>query len=175
MYHNKTLAAEVERSWDDLSPTFFSYQQSLSHVSQKIREFYFGKSKTLSFFEMFLNFTNAFSDRWYIHATRETVQTQVKYSTVYLYHFSYSLERGLTFFYDLTPSLPVGLQITYKVVREWVDKHILGRPPLHLGTCHGDELVLFYHFPMVYIDVGDKDYEISRQFIKMWMQFANDE
>lgn len=102
------------------------------------------------------------------------MKTQVKYSKVYLYHFSYALERGLTFFYDLTPKFPVYVQIGFKVVQEWVDKNLFGRSPLHLGTCHGDELVLFFHFPMVYIDVGDKDYEISRQFIQMWVQFAND-
>lgn len=175
IYHNRTLAEEVARNWDSLSPIFFSYPETETEVSNKIRRFYFGKSKTLNFYEQFLNFTNVFSDRWYIHASRETVKTQVKHSPVYLYHFNYALERGLTFFYDLAPPIPVYVQIAIKVVQEWLTTNVLRQPLLHLGTCHGDELVLFFHFPMVYINVGDKDYEISRQFIDMWIQFAKDE
>ncbi|CAL8105113.1 unnamed protein product [Orchesella dallaii] len=175
IYHNRTLAKEVESNWDDLSSVFFYYEKSLADVTKKIREYYFGVSKEkLRFYNQFLNFTHAFSDRLYIHSMREMVKIQSQYSPVYAYYFSYPLERGLTFFYDVTPTTPVYFQIGTKVVQEWVKK-AFGISPLHFGACHGDELVLLYNFPMTYIDVGDKDYEMSRQMIQTFVQFAYDD
>ncbi|ODN06567.1 Venom carboxylesterase-6 [Orchesella cincta] len=175
IYHNKTLAKIVESNWDDLSSVFFFYEKSLVDITNKIRQFYFGvPAEKMRFYKQFINFTHVFSDRLYIQSMRETVMHQSQYSPVYAYYFSYPLERGLTFFYDVTPSTPVYLQIGTKVVNEWVKK-AFGIFPHHFGTCHGDELVLLFNFPMTYIDVRDKDYEMSRQMIQTLVQFAKDE
>jgi hypothetical protein len=44
------------------------------------------------------------------------------------------------------------------------------------GTCHGDELAMFFRLEGLYdIKRDHKDYKMSKEFVKLWTSFAKNE
>lgn len=167
----------MANNWNELSPNFFQYENAndRKQLTSKIRKFYIGDdlSQPLGFNENFQNITNAFSDRLYIHASRETVKIQSKFSSVYLYYFTYPLYRGMSYLYDINPGLPIFPQFAWKEMMWILNEYIFQRPNLFLGVGHGDDLVLiFKFFPVFDLSPKSKDFAMSRQMVKLWTDFA---
>jgi len=59
--------------------------------------------------------------------------------------------------------------------KTWFKTKILGRTvqqPKHLGVCHGDELPLLFKYSEGKVKEKTKDYNMSRDLVKLWLQFA---
>jgi len=165
----------VERHWSELCPNLLFYDEKLRDITAKISSFYIGeKAKSIQFKEHFENLTNAFSDRLYIHPTRETVRIQSKFSAIYLYYFNYPLKRGLTYLHDINHKWPLVPQFVWKEIKWFFDEYILNRDHFFIGVIHGDDIALLFKFPIIHLWPGTKDFEQSRLMVKMWVEFAQD-
>lgn len=179
IFVNASLQEFVSTNWNDLSPNFFRYDKSAKNLTDKIRKFYIGddspSQQRLAFKENFQHITNIFSDRLYIHATRETVKIQSKFSKIYLYYFTYPLQRGMTYLFDIDPDLPILLQFIWKEIRWFLNEHIFQVPNLFLGCGHGDDIALLFKFPVFHLSPDSKDFAMSRQLVKLWADFATNQ
>lgn len=70
-------------------PAMLDYDKQLVNVSEKIREYYFGKFKGKYFAEDVQNITSIYSDRVYFHATQKAALLHAKYAPVFLYFYTY--------------------------------------------------------------------------------------
>jgi carboxylesterase type B len=175
IFFNKSLKEEVSKNWNELSPNFFHYEKSNKELTTKIRNFYIGDdpSQPLSFDEKFQNITNAFSDRLYIHALRETVKIQSQWSPIYLYYFNYPLYRSLVYLFDINSNYPILPQFVWKEIK-WFLNEIFKIPNLSLGVGHGDEISLIFQLPLFDISPKSKDFLISQFMVNLWANFTTD-
>jgi carboxylesterase type B len=174
-----SLRERVESQWNGLSPKLFFYNAKLDNVTSAIRRFYVqdenespGKTKEMDFQKNFGSLTNAFSDRLYMHASRETARIQSRYSPVYLYYFTYPLKKGLVYLYDINPEWPLVIQFVFKEIFWFIRENIFQTEIPSLGVIHGDDVALVFRFPLIGLPPGTEDFHMSRQMVKMWVDFA---
>jgi len=168
------LRQKIESEWNNLFPKFFYYNDSLTNVTSEIRNFYLKDEETekINFHQHFKALTDAFSDRLYIHSTKETVRIQTKYSPVYLYYFNYPLKKGLVYLYDTNPDWPLVIQFVFKEIFWFIREYILQQEYPSIGVIHGDDVALIFRFPIIKLPPSSVDFDISRQMVKMWTNFV---
>ena len=175
----QSLFQKVHNEWNTLLPDMMMYTgESDAALIDKITKFYIDSPDNIGNMDKFVNLTNLFSDRIFLHGTHEAVNIQAKYSPVYLYYFSYEGSFSLTnLLLALKGKFPSKIELMYFFGSRWIERNIFGREPHHYGASHFDEVPLL--FPLKArgstISKTDVDYEMSRDLVKLWVGFAKDE
>ena len=107
----------------------------------------------------------------------KSVLLQSEFSDVYTYYYSYEGEFTLTnLLLALKGKYPVAIEYIVHKISQWFTKNFLSSSITHFGACHGDELALLFKLNGLYeIKPGHKDYQMSKDLVKLWSDFARNE
>ncbi|CAG7720240.1 unnamed protein product [Allacma fusca] len=152
--NNSRLITQIDKQWDVISPIILSYGNAPNpkDVSQKVRQYYFGKDKIASETPGFaVKFSQLFSDRNFFQCSQNTAKEFAKYGTAYVYYFTY--DNGASFLDHFGPTAADDIK----------------------GVKHQDEIQYFTsspYFPEIKPD--SKSFPFSQAIVKLWASFAAD-
>ena len=159
---NLTLVNEINTDWPSVAPRLLFYNATDTDLTTRITQFYFGTNSTVNYFTDFPKIAKLLSDRLYTIYTQDTAIMQSQYSEVRLYFNDYRF-------------VPGNNQGSFCSVCEHLCQHkqfFMHSYAQCSGVSHEAELpLLFPLFP--YIGPLSGNYEMSRNLVKTWVQFAS--
>jgi len=122
------------------------------------------------------SYTNLISDRGFYRDTHHGAALQSQHSPVYLYYYSYRGEWSVVnFFPEVSGTFSRQIEVGWSLLLGWVSKNVLGYKLRNYGASHSDELALMFYMPWVSeIYPENKDYDMSLDIVKLWVEFAQD-
>jgi len=180
---NDFIYKNLHKNWNDWVPLMLDYDKNRVDVSQRIKDYYFGKFKGRYFPEDVKNMTDLYSHRVYFHATEKAVRMHSQYAPAYLYYYTYPGEFSFfSLFKAVMPShedfIPPEIRIAMDIAKDLFKKYVLKHTNQAngLGPCHADELPLLFNMHrVVEVTARSKDYFMSKSLVKAWADFAKTE
>jgi len=183
LLRNVTVLKDLDdiSKWTAYLPRLMGYDKNIPNgdeIALKIRKFYFG-NKSPSDPSQFQSLTNLFADRMYFYPTKVATSLLSKHTPVYKYYFTH---RTWLSIFDIMVNvkmnhwIPAELQLFMFAAKDFVYRQTLGYQTEFYGASHGDELSLQFnvHF-LSYVPKGSQDYALSKDMIKLWVDFMRDE
>ncbi|KAG4074888.1 hypothetical protein HA402_009313 [Bradysia odoriphaga] len=143
-----------------------------------IRKFYFGNNKNIASKAFLSNYTNLFSDRFFMVANHQHAKLYSSHAPIRLYYYThqgdFSLGRIMA---SSQGRFPLIVNVVIDMFSRWFQRTVMNENVPHMGTAHADELPLLFDFILGYdINRNHKDFELSANMVKLWVSFAtNDE
>ena len=91
---SECMSSRVNGNWSAVAPKLLFYNTSRADITEKVTRFYLGSSSTINFRDQFANFTQMWTDRYYITFTRNVGEMQSKFSPVYFYYNDFQVNPG---------------------------------------------------------------------------------
>ncbi|CAG7834680.1 unnamed protein product [Allacma fusca] len=180
--YNESLrdSLSVTQIWNKYMPVMLFYDESKQNASEEIRRHYLGLGEDFEVVENSASLAKLFSDRLFFQSMQNTALLHAQHAPLYLYHYTH--QGALNVFNilkDTSPyfKLPMEFHVLISLLKNWVLKTLFGIPPLSLGPCHGDEMLMLFTVNSI-LDVSQshvEDFEMSKTMIKTWTSFAKDE
>jgi len=150
---NKPLRDQINQKWNKVVPDLLAYKGYDCRASSDIRKFYLDNQEIGSR-ETIQNFTNAGTDRVFLHGSKINAQLHSKFAPTFLYHFAL---RG-----------PATFDPRWHLLNMSTD----GLAP----PAHSDELQYLFHVGTFYPEIphGSRFEQFSDWFVKLWVSFAKD-
>lgn len=173
---NRALLSEIESNWYNVAPKLLGYLDNDQREFTKIlTNFYLpaASSTQIDFNWAFQNFTDMFSDRLYNTATHISIKEHAKQAPVYPYYYNYRSRFSFSNLLLLTGKLPPIVDIGIALTSNFIRTRLAKMPKSNLGVCHGDEVLMLFHLGVLSnVHNRHKDYEMSKDFVKLWVNFA---
>ncbi|XP_021951286.1 venom carboxylesterase-6 [Folsomia candida] len=173
---NQTLKNLAQNDWSDFVSKLLLFQKN-DEIAQKIRDFYFKDTKDVTTFDNIHKYTNMIGDRGFFTDMHHCIRLHAKWNPTYVYFYSYPGEWTVAnLFMEVRGTLPRLMEVGWAVISSWVTRSLLGRSLPNYGASHGDELALLFQMPWISdIPPESRDYKMSLDLVKLWVDFANQE
>ncbi|KAJ8916723.1 hypothetical protein NQ315_013927 [Exocentrus adspersus] len=153
MFQQPNIIEEFDEGFNKLAPLSLMYDKVVEDtdlVTNKLKEFYFGKQKIDK--SRISDLINLYTDGWFLYCADEAARLHLKHSKQPVYYYLFG-HRGVASF-----------------------TKIFGGGETDLGVCHADELQ--YLFPVgdgLFPDKkpSDDDKKVAQLLTTLWVNFAN--
>ncbi|CAL8090404.1 unnamed protein product [Orchesella dallaii] len=175
---NESLRQNLRQRMETFLPRLLYLEDNTNTtVLSQLREYYYLEEPNADSLDELRNFTNMFTDRFWLTDLHRAVKYQSKLAPVYLYYYTYSGEFTLTdFVLALKGEHHPLVEILAMTLKNLVKKYLFWETLPNFGICHSDELSLQFYMPLLArISPSHRDYEMSREIVKLWVQFAKEE
>ncbi|CAL8090392.1 unnamed protein product [Orchesella dallaii] len=175
---NQTKLNEANDNWNVWAPRTLHYPESLTDVSKKLYNFYFGGVPKINDAKFHKNYTNIFGDRLFIVRGAVAGRLESKFTPTYMYYYDYSssFNTGELLANAQGDFLPHWLSLGYYVAKQWVLQFFNLMPKRTDNACHSDEIAMLFNRDFLHsISPSHPDYQMSADLVKLWTSFANDE
>lgn len=179
---NKTKMDEA-KNFLNWAPKVMHFDSDMREVgaSAKIREFYFGsesKMQSMSETQLLKKFTDLWGDRLFMVGVAQSaiIETRTNPNPTYLYLFEHEGGFSLTdLMYQLEDCIHPVFGILLERATFLFKSYILGQNVPHIipGTCHGDESAMLFSGLLQRINFRGTDEQMSKDFVKLWVDFAS--
>lgn len=173
---NKTLVQAMNKDWNDVAPKILFYQRN-DPLSEKIRKKYFGKIRKITKKHQ-SKITNMVSDGVFFYPASESARMQSKVAPVYLYYYLHAGDFSLAHVVCLfRGDYHYVIEMLLDSIKKWININVYGRRHHYYGACHGDEQFLQFNTPItadINPEEGGVHYKMSKDFVKLWADFASD-
>ncbi|CAG7830460.1 unnamed protein product [Allacma fusca] len=170
------VTEKLNTNWTHWAPIMFDFEElpvfKRNEVSHRIWKQYL-HGKTIQR-EYLYDIADIYSDASFYAPLHEAALLQAKYSPVYLYLNSYQGRFGVfQLFNSMTRILPLLLDAGFMLLYRWVMAEVFGYKFHHYGTCHADDIGLFFRIDFITnIKPYDDDYYMSKAVVHQWAYFA---
>ncbi|CAL8073925.1 unnamed protein product [Orchesella dallaii] len=177
------LIPKLDEKWDKMLPELMCFDKTSDTTAQKIRKYYFG---TNTFeddeFEFKRNFTLLNSDGLFYEPIRRAAMLHAKQgSPTYMYLYDYDssmLPRSYSLFRAVRSDdwIFSEAKLAISVIMDWLRENVFGGDgPHQFGATHADDLFQLWNIEWVIELFSGRDYEFSRNFVKLFVDFARNE
>lgn len=170
--------------WFSWAPKAFHYDAARKDISQTLKDFYFGTNiKNLNSRDLIQNLTNLYGDRLFNVGICQTAHLENKHVPTYMYLYGHEggFSMGALIAASQSKIHPIVGFIMERLRFLYVTS-IMGEEYRHevSGIGHADEYPLLWSTPLwggrieKALVFTDKDVEISKDLVQLWVDFAMD-
>jgi carboxylesterase type B len=171
------ILSKIDEKWNEYVPILLHYDPARKDISEKIREYYFKNSTTIS--SDVATLTKMISDGIFFHATHWTAKLHSKWAPVYLYYYTY--RSSLPSVYSAMGAIKnsddrdvSGIKLVNAIIRDFLRQYFQqSKYPKRFGPCHGEELLLLWdlHWASEIGTMGT-DFVFSKALVTNLVSFA---
>ncbi|OXA59192.1 Esterase FE4 [Folsomia candida] len=183
LWANQMKLDEVN-DWFSWAPKAFHYDAARKDISQTLKDFYFGTNiKNLNSRDLIQNLTNLYGDRLFNVGICQTAHLENKHVPTYMYLYGHEggFSMGALIAASQSKIHPIVGFIMERLRFLYVTS-IMGEEYRHevSGIGHADEYPLLWSTPLwggrieKALVFTDKDVEISKDLVQLWVDFAMD-
>ncbi|XP_021945103.2 esterase E4 isoform X1 [Folsomia candida] len=171
----------LNKNWNAWMPLMLDYDKNRLEISEKIKQYYFGRFAGKYYAEDIRNITSIYSHRVYFHATQKAALLHSVHAPTFLYFYTYPGDFSFFSLFKavmprdgdiIAPEVKIAVEIAKDFAKDLLKK-LAKKSPDDLFPCHSDELPLLFNMHRA-IEVTKKshDYKMSKFLVKAWTDFA---
>lgn len=111
------------------------------HKAKLVRKFYFGSNENIASKALLSNYTNLFSDRFFMVATHQHAKLYSSHASIRLYYYTHQGDFCLGNIMAATQGrFPFMVNVVVDVLSRWFQRTVMNENVPHMGMCNNIEI-----------------------------------